>query len=115
MDLFDTCTWADFIVETTFLGTPTIHFPSKAPTHDTMKVFNLFKSHCVCRRSKGKLKVCHCPNTMGYIFWEYMEWEELEKAQLVWCYATIISRTSKVEYAMLSLEVEMSCKCYKKS
>jgi hypothetical protein len=27
MDLFDTCTWAHFIVETTFLGTPTIHFP----------------------------------------------------------------------------------------
>jgi hypothetical protein len=28
MDLFDTCTWADFIMETTFWGTPTIHFPS---------------------------------------------------------------------------------------
>jgi hypothetical protein len=27
MDLFDTYTWADFIVETIFLGTPTIHFP----------------------------------------------------------------------------------------
>jgi hypothetical protein len=27
MDLFDTCTWADFIVETTFLDIPTIHFP----------------------------------------------------------------------------------------
>jgi hypothetical protein len=27
MDLFDTCTWANFIVETVFLGTPTIHFP----------------------------------------------------------------------------------------
>ena len=29
MDLFDTCIWADFIVETTFLGTPTIHFPRR--------------------------------------------------------------------------------------
>ena len=28
MDLFDTCTWVNFIVETAFLGTPTIHFPS---------------------------------------------------------------------------------------
>jgi hypothetical protein len=31
MDLFDTCIWADFIVETTFLGTPTIHFPYDLP------------------------------------------------------------------------------------
>jgi hypothetical protein len=27
MDLFDTCTWAYFIIETTFLDTWTIHFP----------------------------------------------------------------------------------------
>jgi hypothetical protein len=80
-----------------------------------MKVITCSNHIVFCRRSKGKLKVCRCPNAMGYIFWEYMEWEELEKAQLVWCYVTIISRSSKVEYVMLSLEVEMSCKCYKKS
>jgi hypothetical protein len=42
MDLFDTCTWAHFIVETTFLGTPTIHFPLKDLTVGSTKIGSNF-------------------------------------------------------------------------
>jgi hypothetical protein len=31
MDLFDTCTWADFVEETTFLDTHTVLLPKSKP------------------------------------------------------------------------------------
>jgi hypothetical protein len=57
MDLFDTLTWIEILVKTTFLGTPTLTVPVSNPTRQEMEA----STSCmmVHQGGQGESKVPH--------------------------------------------------------
>jgi hypothetical protein len=85
MDLFDTLTWAEILVKTTFLGTPTLIVPKSKITENWsklngistiyvlqfVKAFTIYYIKCVCPRI-----------WVSKVYVQELRWKSMKKFQV---------------------------------